>query len=98
MCEMMGSEPLEEEMPLERQDLALETQLVLNMYDKMPAKWEGMSGTYLGKDLLLLPALCKEFKINKYTRRYAWNIIPIIDSYVAEDIAEKMKRKPKGKV
>jgi len=96
MCEMMGSEPLEEEMPAERGDLYIETQMVLNLYDKLPAKWEGMSGSYLGKDLLLLPILCEEFDIEDCIRKYAWNIIPIIDSYVAQDIAEKIKRQSKG--
>lgn len=95
MCKMMNSEPLEEEMPMERGDLRIETQMVLNLYDKLPAKWEGMSGTYLGKDLMLLPILCTEFDIDEYIRKYAWNIIPIIDSYVAQDIAEKIKRKTK---
>ena len=54
-----------------------------------------MSGTYMGKNLILLPVLCDEFHIEPYIRKYAWHIIPIIDGYVAEDIAEKIKRKGK---
>lgn len=96
MCEMMESEPLEEEIPFEREDLTIDTQEVFNMYDKLPARWDGMSGTYLGKDLNLLPVLCVEYEVENYLRKYAWHIIPIIDSYVSEDIAEKTKRKTKG--
>ena len=96
MCEMLGSEPDPNEMPIERSDLTEETQMVLNIYDLLPAKWEGFSGQYLGKDLMLLPVLFDEFDTIKYIRKYAWNIIPVIDSFVAQDIAQKMKRKSKG--
>lgn len=95
MCEMMGSEPVEEEMPYDREDLTLDTQLIFTIYDKLPAKWEGFSGQYLGKDLLLLDTLFKHYKLEKYEKNYAWDVIPIIDSFVAEDIAKKIKSKTK---
>jgi hypothetical protein len=90
---MLGSEPVDSEIPLEREDLTEETQLVFYLYDKLPAKWEGFSGQYMGKDLTLLPILCEEFNIDKSTRKYAWDMIPIIDSFVAEDVARKIKSK-----
>ena len=95
MCELLGSQPIDSEMPTQRNDLTEETQMVFYLYDKLPAKWEGFSGQYLGKDLILLPILFKEFKTQKYIRRYAWEIIPIIDAYVSEDIAKKIKSKTK---
>jgi hypothetical protein len=93
MMDLLGNEPIEEDIPYTREDLSIETQLIFNMYDKLPAKWEGMSGTYLGKELVLLPILCEEYNIEGYLRKYAWYIIPIIDSYVAEDIASQIKRR-----
>ena len=96
MCEMLGAEPDEEEMPCERSDLTYETQVVFDLYDILPSKWEGFSGHYLGKDLLLLPTLFKEFKTEKHIRKYAWKIIPFIDVLVAEDVAKKIKSKTKG--
>lgn len=95
MCEMLGSEPVEEEIPCTREDLAVETQMVLNLYDKLQANWEGMSGQYLGKNLMLLPTLFDEFEFDVSMRKYAWFIIPIMDAYVAEDIAKKIKAKSK---
>jgi hypothetical protein len=95
---MLNSEPVESEIPIGREDLALETQIVFNLYDKMQAQWEGMSGQYLGKDMSLLPALCDEYDIDSCTRRYAWEIIPYIDSFVAKDIARKIKSKSKEKL
>jgi len=93
MCEMLNTTPVEEEIPLEREDLAVETQIVFDLYDKLPSRWEGFSGQYMGKDLVLLPVLYNEFELDKSIRMYAWNIIPIIDGFIAEDIAEKMKQK-----
>jgi len=93
---MMNSEPLEEEIPIDREDLFVETQIVFDLYDKLQSTWDGMSGTYLGKNLILLPVLFDEFNIENYNRKYAWHIIPIIDSFVAEDIAQKIKRNSKG--
>ena len=95
MCEMMGTEPSEEDIPLDRNDLTLDTQLIFSIYDKLPARWEGFSGQYLGKDLGLLNILFDHYNLDKCERNYAWDIIPIIDSFVAEDIAKKMKSKTK---
>lgn len=97
MCKMMGSTPKEEEIPYNREDLFYETQLTFHIYDKLPAKWDGFAGQYLGKELLLLPILLKEYNIDSFLRKYMWEIIPIIDGFVAEDIARKLKSKTKLK-
>lgn len=97
MCKMFHTEPDEDEIPIAREDLSYETQVVFNIYDKLPAKWEGFAGVYLGKELLLLPILFKEFNIERPIQKYAWTIIPIIDAYVAEDISRKIKAKSKQK-
>lgn len=96
MCDMLGTEPDYSQLPIERTDLAEETQIIFDIYDKLPAKWEGFSGHYLGKELLLLPVLFDEFETENYLRKYAWNIIPVIDNFVADDIAKKIKRKNQG--
>jgi hypothetical protein len=95
MCRLLKTEPLEEEIPVGREDLTLDTQFVFNLYDKLPAKWEGFGGTYLGKELILLPVLFKEFDIDKSIQLYCWDLIPFIDYYIAEDIAKKVKAKSK---
>lgn len=97
MCEIMGSEPLDSEMPCEREDLADETQFIFALYDKLPARWEGFSGQYLGKELGLLKDLFEVYNLQEYQKLYAWEIIPIIDSIIASDIAQKIKSKSKSK-
>jgi len=39
-------------MPLEASDFPLEIQAAFFIYEKLSDRWEGMSGTYLGKNLL----------------------------------------------
>lgn len=95
MCEMLKTTPIEEQIPVGREDLSYETQMIFFLYDKLPSKWEGFSGTYLGKDLTLLPILYEEYKYEPSLRRYGWDIIPIIDSFVAEDIARKKPKEGK---
>ena len=92
---MLGTKPDPDEMPVEREDLYLETQEVFLYFDKLPARWEGFSGHYLGKDLSLLPVLFEEFEVETPIKRYCWDIIPIIDNFIAEDVADKIKAKSK---
>lgn len=93
MCEMMKMEPKVEDMPVERSDLYPEVQEVFGLYDYLPANWEGFSGTYMGKDLSILPILFNEFKTSQPIRRLSFMLIPIIDNYVAEDIKRQQEAK-----
>lgn len=49
MCEMLGTEPIEEEIPVDFFDLPEEVQSALLLYDKLQDSWDYMSGRYLGK-------------------------------------------------
>lgn len=94
---MLNTEPDEADLPVDRSDLCLETQIVLNLYDKLRSIWDGFSGHYMGKDLSLLPILFEEYDTERCIRRYAWDIIPVIDNFVAQDVADKIKsRSNKG--
>lgn len=51
MCEMLCSEPVEDEIPIEIADLPFEAQIAYSLYVSLNDNWEGMSGSYLGKQL-----------------------------------------------
>ena len=57
MCEQMGWEIDESQMPKEPSTLAYEVQQALLLLNVLPDKWEGMSGTWLGKDYAGLDAI-----------------------------------------
>ena len=50
MCEQMGWEPKEEEVPKDPAYLSYDVQCALVLFNSLPDNWEGMSGTWMGKD------------------------------------------------
>jgi hypothetical protein len=50
MCEMMGAEPIEEEIPVELSDLHEEVQEALLVYNMLEDNWDSMNGIYMGKN------------------------------------------------
>ena len=57
MCEQLGNEPIPEEIPLEFGDFPFMVQEAIQIFSILPDNWEGMSGTYMGKDYTILPYL-----------------------------------------
>lgn len=49
MCEVLGSTPVEEEIPFEFEDFPLGVQLAFIVYQNLQDNWEPVSGQYLGK-------------------------------------------------
>lgn len=94
---MLGNTPLEEEIPRTREDLTFESQLVFSIYDLLPARWDGFSGQYMGKDMSLIPVIIERYSLEDYELSYLWTLIPIIDDFVAQDISKKIKAKSKMK-
>jgi hypothetical protein len=50
MCEMMGSEPVHEEIPVEFEDLSYDTQEAFGIYQMLQDNWDTMNGHYIGKN------------------------------------------------
>lgn len=51
MCEQLGSEPIESEIPVEFSDLPYEVQQAYHLFSYLPDRIDSFSGTYLGKDM-----------------------------------------------
>ena len=50
MCEQLGQEPNPAEMPPDIGDFPLEVQEAFLIHIMMPDRWDGASGSYMGKD------------------------------------------------
>jgi len=50
MCEQLGQEPNEDEMPPELGSFPLEIQEAFVIHAMLPDRWDGSSGSYMGKD------------------------------------------------
>ena len=50
MCDQLGQEPKEEDMPPEIGGFPLEIQQAFVLHAMLPDRWDGASGAYMGKD------------------------------------------------
>lgn len=92
MCETLGTEPVESEMPVEFGNLPLEAQQALEVYSFLPDRWEGMSGTFLGKDYSIVFNLFDTFNIeHNDTRQLLLKFMAKVDSVRSEIITQKQK-------
>lgn len=57
MMEQLGNEPIEEEIPMEYSDFPSVVQEAMQIFSILPDVYEGMSGTYMGKNYSILPYL-----------------------------------------
>jgi hypothetical protein len=92
MCEQLGTEPKAEEIPASFEDFPYIVQVAINVHAILPDKWEGFSGTYMGKDYLLLPYLADEvYKVDNKAQLVQF--VTLIDRIVMEFRAAEQKRK-----
>lgn len=95
MCEMLGTEPVESEIPVELEDLPHEVQESYRVYSLLNDNWEGMSGTYLGKNMAGLKDIMDILDIDD--RVSTLTIIQLIDSarmkYIQAQQAQQKTKK-----
>ncbi len=65
MCEQLGKEPDINEMPPQLDDFPMELQEAFLVHQLLPDRWDGTSGSYLGKDWSALDTLLTEFEIKE---------------------------------
>lgn len=94
MCEMMGSEPLEEEIPIEFDDLPTEAQEALHIYNNLQDCWDYMGGNYIGKNMNNFRDVFEIYDVPQADHRFLYELICHIDRVRAKQIQDK---KPKSK-
>ena len=63
LCEQLGQEPDPDKMPLDASAFPVEVQVAFFVFDLLSDRWEGMSGTYLGKDWSPAKFIMETFEI-----------------------------------
>ncbi len=89
MCEQMGWEPNEEEIPIEIDSLSFEVQNALILFNVLPDRIEGMSGTWLGKDFSCLEVFMDLYDMDD--RREVLDFLFIIHNTYDEHYREQQK-------
>ena len=95
MCEQLGTEPKVEEIPAAFEDFPYIVQTAMNIHAILADKWEGMSGTYMGKDYTLYPYLADEvYKVESKAQliQFVTMIDRIIMNYRAADQKRKQQK------
>ncbi len=88
MCKALGSEPIEDEVPVELEELPLIVQQAFQLYSAIPDEWEYFGGNYIGKRIEALPLLYDLYQIPEDERLVVYKLILLIDRTRKELIKE----------
>ncbi len=93
MCEALGSEPIESEIPTEYEDLNDDVKLAFGIYSKLKDEWDSVGGRYLGKSYVGIVDIFDILEVPVEDRRIMFDLIGLIDEHRSAAISEKLKRK-----
>lgn len=97
MCEALGNEPKEEEIPVEFEDFPLEAQQALIVYRMLRDEWDSMSGVYLGKTLIGIQEVLEATEIDQEDRKFITMLVRTIDGVRIQEINNKQKTEKPAK-
>jgi hypothetical protein len=92
MCETLGSEPLESEIPVEYEDFPVEVQEAIRIYNNLQDNWDYMGGNYIGKNLNGFKDILTIFEVDPQDYRAVYELIMRIDRIRSKSIQDS---KPK---
>jgi hypothetical protein len=93
MCEALGSEPVEEDIPVEYSDFPIQAQEALSIYSKLRDEWDTINGNYLGKSYAGILDIFTILEVPVEDRRQVFDLINLIDTYRSKAISAN-KPKP----
>ena len=93
MCEMMGNDPVDSEIPVEYEDFPLDVQQALSVYRMLKDEWEGFNGLYLGKSFIGLTEVLDYMEVDISDRKLTVQLIKLIDN-VRIELINKREQKP----
>ena len=96
MCEQLGTEPIDEEIPIEFEDLNDDVQEAFVVYNMLQDMWDTMNGGYLGKNFAGIKNIFEMMDIE--SPKSCFNLLSIIDAERSKQLNNKIKEaKPKKK-
>lgn len=95
LCELMGNEPIDNEIPIEFEDFPVEVQQAVLVYRMLKDEWEGFNGLYLGKSFIGLTEVLEYMEIDSSDRKLIVQLIKLIDSVRSDQlIKQREQQKP----
>ena len=95
VCERLGKEPDENKMPIDDKDFPYEVQLAFFIHSLMPDRWDGMSGSYLGKDWSALGALydIHDIEDKRTVTFFLKNVDILVTNQINKEVEKKQKQR-----
>jgi hypothetical protein len=90
----MGEEPDPEKMPLEPSDFPYEVQVAFFISSMLSERWEGNSGTYMGKDWTNVEYLFRVYEIPEI--KVVLHFMHIIDQIIIFNRSEEQSKRRKA--
>ena len=97
MCETLGTEPAESEIPVEYEDFPLEVQQAFSVYRMLRDEWDTMSGSYLGKSLIGIKDILEATEVDPSEHKFIIMLIRMIDNVRSDEINSKKKTEEPAK-
>lgn len=91
MCEMLGNEPVDSEIPVEFDDFTIEVQQAFNVYRMLRDEWDTMNGNYLGKSLIGIKDVLEATEVEPSEQKFIVMLIRMIDNVRSDEINNKKK-------
>ncbi len=88
MCEALGSDPIEDEIPVDYEDFHYDVQEALSVYHKLRDEWDTMNGNYMGKSYAGLLDIFTILEVPLEDHKTLYNLIGIIDTHRSKAIAD----------
>jgi len=95
LCEVMGTEPLDTEIPVEFDEFPVEVQQAFSVYKMLRDEWDTMSGVYLGKSFIGIKDILEYAEIEETDQKFIVSLVRTIDNVRStETNSKKMSEKP----
>lgn len=89
MCEQMGWEPKDEEIPMDPSFLSIEAQQALIVLNSLPDLWDSMGGMWLGKDYSGLSAILEIYDIED--KKAVFELLKVAETELSKYYEQKRK-------
>ena len=91
MCEQMGWEINADEIPKDPSELPYDAQVALILLNSLPDSWEGMSGTWMGKDYSGLSAIMDIYDVQN--RKTVFELLKVAENELSKYYSDKAKQR-----
>lgn len=92
MCEMMGTQPVEEHIPVELEDFPTDLHQAFGIYRMLNDNWEGMSGTYMGKNFVGIKDILSISQVDPQDYGIMITLCKLIDEVRAQELNKKQEK------